>query len=391
MSDFSKLDEIKREFDFDNLLTTDGFHFDPKNSKQNSIRPGGYEYKIFHLLGGAHNRPVVTLMRGFGPAPGNHKLYKNLNDDSDSGSIIDYLKEYHHLEHKELYSYLFGHNPKHFISKPAVYHEPKLENPIDPYVVLSSTPVHFDLYLKERQLYKALKLPQFDGFVHHVRYRKGDKERQTLGFPIFDKEHKIPCYSLKNDFLKGTLTGSRRGGLWHSKFLAGSKLFFSESAIDCLAHALSHPNEPPFTYLSTQGRYSQQYIETLKIWYPDLGKQRLLIGFDNDLDGAHYTLSLLKDLFELPYGVGKKKGEEKKLDRVHVTFKSSLDFKIFSQAGEKHVESNKIVLDCLQCQNLVEKFVKYYKLDNVEQRIPLTKDWDEDYIAQLSKKRKVQM
>lgn len=289
------IDRIKLEFDFDRLLASDGYYFNPKRSVRGS---GGYQYKIFQKLD-SNKKPIETLQRGWGPQ--GHQVYLNLNDSSDRGSVIDYLQKRHSLNYKEIFSFVENFDASIAISQIDIAQSQKKKSKII-YQILETEPVTKSRILLERNIHDLIQHPHFKSSMSVCTVkaiydnRKDSKIFQALGFPLTDANNIRQAYTLKGLSFKTLFTGPRRSCLWLSHITDGPVMFV-ESAIDALSHYKLYPNN--YTYVSSEGRFSTSFIATLKSLIPDLHNRSLIFGNDNDLDGHLYDLQWLIHIYDL--------------------------------------------------------------------------------------------
>lgn len=295
------IDRIKLDFDFDSLLAADGYHLNTKRSVKEN---GDYSYKIFHKLG-VDLKPIVTIQRGWGSS--GDQVYLNLNDSSDRGSVIDYLQRHHNLSFKEIFSFVENFEGKHSLP---VYSSGQSTNKISKvvYHVLETSPVKRSKFLHQRQLSSIVSCTLFNSsilgcLVEYTNEQTGLKKRfQALGIPLYNSRAQLQAYTLKSPSIGSLFTSARRGALWHSKIISGPVLI-TESAIDAMSHYLLHGREA--TYISSEGRFSPSYVDTLQSLITDLSQRQIHFANDNDLDGFLYDLQWLHHLHQLPFQASK--------------------------------------------------------------------------------------
>lgn len=265
-----------------------------------------------------------TLMR-MGGVPGadkiiiatdqdGHGIYCSVRDDSDNGTIIDFVQKRLGLNlgqvRKELRPWVGA--------SPTIERKPEADRPAKPTpstVDIQNALIVFNqfspaageqVYLEdERGITTAtLKDPRF---INRIRI---DAMGNAV-FPHYDRNG-FCGFELKND----GFTGFSKGGvkaLWQSSNLGdASKIVICEGTIDALSHAQMFP-DPDCAYVSTAGTPSKEQLELIQALLIDAHGRgvEVVIGTDND-DGGDKLAEKIQDLtpVQLERHLPKKTGDD---------------------------------------------------------------------------------
>jgi len=221
MNPDSELDAFKREIDLRQFAASFGYEIDRRESWRGStvLRRGG-------------DKIVVKRHRN------GHYVFFSVRDDSDHGTIIDFLQRRRHLTLGAVRQAL-----RPWIVQPvaAVPLFPKLE---------STSPDRVQVESQYRRMAKALRHPYLEQarcvpatlldasrFAGRVRI----DSRGNAIFPHFDGAG-LCGYEIKNQRFTGFARGGQKG-LWLSHCRPHDRrLVVAESAIDALSHAALFPD-----------------------------------------------------------------------------------------------------------------------------------------------------
>lgn len=233
MNQDSELNIFKREIDLRQFAVSLGYEVDRRESWRGStvLRSGGDK--------------IVVKRNGNG-----HYVFFSVRDDSDHGTVIDFLQWREDLSLGAVHQIL-----RPWIGRPAIAPQfPKLE-PTSPdrmrveseYRRMANGLRH--PYLEHERCLPAslLASPRFAGRVRTDR-------RGNAVFPHFDVAG-LCGYEIKNHGFTGFAAGGKKG-LWFSHTASGdSRLVLTESAIDALSYAVLFPDAEDRTrYASLGGR-----------------------------------------------------------------------------------------------------------------------------------------
>jgi hypothetical protein len=225
-----------------------------------------------------------------------HGIYFSVRDDSDHGSIIDFVQSREHLNlgqvRKELRPWIGENRPIVDRKPPQLRPRKPVATEKDRHGVLSKWMQMQPLmdgheYLESRGLDPVtITDPRF---APHIRE---DGQGRAL-FAHYDRD------GLCGYEIKGGVEGSRfvAGGtkaVWHSTNLpAADRIVICESAIDCLSHAQMFP-DPEAGYVSIGGGmsdYQQDLLKGLMAKATDRGAE-IVIAVDDDVQGDKYVQQL---------------------------------------------------------------------------------------------------
>ena len=227
----NELDAFKREIDMRQFAVSLGYEIDRRESWRGStvLRSGGDK--------------IVVKRKGNG-----HYVFFSVRDDSDHGTVIDFLQRRKHLSLGAVRQTL-----RPWIGRTAIPPQfPKLE-PTSPdrmrveseYRRMANALRH--PYLEQERCLPAslLSSPRFTGRVRIAR-------RGNAVFPHFDVAG-LCGYEIKNQGFTGFAAGGKKG-LWFSHTGPGDRrLVLAESAIDALSHAVLFPDAEDRTRYASLG------------------------------------------------------------------------------------------------------------------------------------------
>jgi uncharacterized protein DUF3991/Toprim domain-containing protein len=227
----TELDAFKREIDLRQLAVSLGYEMDRRESWRGSTV----------LRNGADK--IVVKRNGNG-----HYVFFSVRDDSDHGTVIDFLQRREHLSLGAVRQIL-----RPWIGRPASPAPfPKLE-PSGPdrmrveseYRRMANALRHPYLEHERRLPATLLSSPRFAGRVR-------TDCRGNAVFPHFDVAG-LCGYEIKNQGFTGFAAGGRKG-LWFSHTgPSDRRLVLAESAIDALSHAVLFPDAEDRTRYASLG------------------------------------------------------------------------------------------------------------------------------------------
>lgn len=295
-------DQIKQQVELPELLTHYGY----------SLKPGENLKKgKWHVFEGDD---TLVVFKG----RGNDWMYFNAQDDRDKGTAIDWMKNrvasgrivgLEQLPDRNVWQSVNDHF-RTYLSLPEAA-RPRLELPpiettapnekFQNIYIKDCRPLDDTAYLESRGLSKdTLQNPQFAGRILNQNFtvqREGmpPKTYTNTAFPAYN-EGRVVGLELKGSGFKGQAPGSEFSrSLWVSNPPTGkaaTHLIISESAIDTLSYAQSHPNDKAI-YASTAGILTQNKIFEMKRLMGQEHLTGIKSAFGNDTQGHHFDTRLL--------------------------------------------------------------------------------------------------
>ncbi|MEE9398532.1 MAG: DUF3991 and TOPRIM domain-containing protein [Methylococcales bacterium] len=233
MAENTQLESFKTNINLVEYASTEGYGVDKKESSRSSIvmRHGGYNDKI-----------IIT--RGHD----NHWIYFSVRDDTDNGSIIDFVQYRRDLTLGKVRQHLKAwvdpepsNRPQPVIAFTASKIQPATKNRQN---VIKAISLMDDIkshdYLENERGISATVLtsPRFAGQI------KSDRQArfQNVIFPHKDRDG-LCGFEIKNRGFTGFASGGTKG-LWFSNiFKTDKKLVITETAIDGLSFHCLNPAE----------------------------------------------------------------------------------------------------------------------------------------------------
>jgi hypothetical protein len=274
MNHDSELDAFKQEIDLRQFAVSLGYEIDRRESWRGSTV----------LRRGADK--IVVKRNGNG-----HYVFFSLRDDSDNGTIIDFLQRRRSLSLGTIRQFL-----RPWIGRPAILSQfPKLE-PAGPdrmrvegaYRRMADAQ-RFPYLEHERCVPPAVLLsPRFAGRM------RIDSLGNTV-FPHFDASG-LCGYEIKNCGFTGFAAGGRKG-LWFSHTQpADRRLVLTESALDALSYAALFPDAEDQThYASLGGKPSSHQRELVQATIAKLlAGAEIVAAFDTD-DAGRQLVEVIRE------------------------------------------------------------------------------------------------
>ena len=274
MNQDTELDVFKREIDLRQFALSLGYEMDRRESWRGSTV----------LRRGADK--IVVKRNGNG-----HYVFLSVRDDSDNGTLIDFLQRRQNLSLGAVRQIL-----QPWISKPATSPQfPKLEPTSPDRMPVESAYRHMANALRHRYLEHERRLPasllSSPRFAGRVRIDR----RGNAVFPHFDAAG-LCGYEIKNTRFTGFAAGGEKV-LWFSHTGPNDRRWvLTESAIAALSHAALFPDAEDRTrYASLGGKPNSQQPGLLRATIATLPERsEIVAAFDADEAGR-----LLVDMLRL--------------------------------------------------------------------------------------------
>jgi hypothetical protein len=215
-----------------------------------------------------------------------HWIYFSVRDDSDNGSIIDFVQKRRGLKlgriRQELRPWVGGSrsgvrpHPDLFVQEIEPISKDRAQVLLE---LARMKPLVFHRYLEDERKIPAalLQSPRFAGKI------KVDARANAI-FPHADQDG--PCgYEVKNHHFTGFSKGGEKG-LWFSAARVGdTSLVIAESGIDALSYAALHLDAVT-RYASTGGAMNANQPALIRSAIEKMGQgSRIVIATDNDAGG----------------------------------------------------------------------------------------------------------
>jgi len=217
-----------------------------------------------------------------------HGIYFNVNDKSDSGSIIDFHQRRtgDNLGQTRKALRAFGgfadvqHDKSYTKPKPVDKNTAQVAHA---YAAAEFTDLHPYLTQERKISAETLRDSRFAQSV------KIDKRGNAL-FPHYNSQG-ICGYEIKNTGFTGFAKGGQKGVWYSSNITRADRIVIVESAIDALSHAELKQTGQETAYISTSGSLSPAQLELIK----RLSDRQIIIATDNDSAGNKYA-DQIKDI-----------------------------------------------------------------------------------------------
>jgi hypothetical protein len=265
------------------LQHAEGYELDKKNSSQNAP-----------ILRNAQGEKLLISRKSSG-----HYVYCSVHDDSDNGTIIDFLQSRHSLNLGHVRKKLRGYNNT---ERPDIGHKQKHIEPIKKdFEAVRRDIARFkpfiSPYLESRGIPRAVL--EHDRFKNRIL--QGD--RGNTVFPHSNMQG-VCGYENKNRGFTGFSRAAIKG-LWYSTHNQNdTHLAFFETAIDAVSYGAAHPDKLDFcTFYSLAGKPSPLQKELIAATigrFPNL--EAVILGFDNDADGLRLEADIMAVLEPLAGG-----------------------------------------------------------------------------------------
>jgi hypothetical protein len=267
-----ELDRFKTGINLTEYAASEGYQLDRRESSRNSVvmrHPGGNK---------------IVIARG----EDDHWIYFSVRDDTDNGSIIDFIQHRRRCSIGEVRRELRPWVGGSFVRPvPGLYVPEVVSVSRDRAGVIRALagmrPLVTHRYLEEERGIprSLLEHPRFSGRVLV-------DARSNVVFPHADRDG--PCgYEVKNQGFTGFAPGGEKG-LWISRVQrTDTALVLVESGIDALSYAALHPVEHA-RYASFGGAMNPSQPALIRAAIERLASgAKVLIATDNDADGADFA------------------------------------------------------------------------------------------------------
>ncbi|WP_019503157.1 DUF3991 and toprim domain-containing protein [Pleurocapsa sp. PCC 7319] len=273
-----ELDQFKTKINLVDYAQNNGYQLDQNKSSTNCIV----------LKDNQGDKILVGLDK-----TDNHYFYYSLTNETDKGSIIDFIQKRKNLNlgqvRKELrpwinnnYSSTFKITNKLSIKlTPTSKEKSKVIAQFENFQTINNHP-----YLNQRGISKdTINNPRFKGTIYL-------DSRNNAIFPHRDREG-VCGYETRNQDFKGFSSGGTKG-LWVSKSGRNdNKLVICESPLDCLSYHQLFPDD--YTrYFATSGTLSEKQKDLLRTAFEKLDQKggEIIIATDRDAGGEEISQQL---------------------------------------------------------------------------------------------------
>ncbi len=283
-----ELDQFKTQINLVDYAQNNGYQLDTKKSSTNCIV----------LKDNQGDKILIGLNK-----TDNHYFYYSLTNETDKGSIIDFVQKRKNPNlgevRKELRPWTNNSHSTNYKVKSKVNNkvvnksEIKL-TPIDPnkYQIIAQfeqfKTINNHSYLNQRGINQnTINNPRFRETIYQ------DKRNNVI-FPHSAREG-ICGYSIRNQNFKGFSTGGTKG-LWISKSQQNDrKLVICESPLDCLSYHQLFPDDHT-RYFSTSGTLSEKQKDLLRTAFEKIHQKggSIIIATDKDVGGEEISQDLTK-------------------------------------------------------------------------------------------------
>lgn len=260
-----ELERFKTGINLVEYAASMGYQLDKKSSSRNSKVMENGEDKIV----------IATGKTG-------HGIYFSVTDDTDCGSIIDFIQRRQRLNLGQVRRALRKWEgsdrpiPEKSLEKP-VPSEKDIQQVIAVYAKAASGIPNY--IVKNRGIdAKTIKDPRFASVV------RVDAHRNAI-FPHFN-ESGLCGYELKNEGFTGFAKGGQKGLWYTSNIIRADKIVICESAIDALSHAQVH-GDSDAAYVSIAGTMNDRQPELIRQIFKNAASRgaRVVLATDNDETG----------------------------------------------------------------------------------------------------------
>lgn len=277
MNRIKELEQFKTQINLVEYAQNQGYEIDKNKSSQNCI-------VVKNNLGD-------KLLIGIDQRD-NHYFYYSVRDQTDSGSIIDFIQNRQNLNlgqvRKELRPWL--NQPPTYTNNRAIP-KPKPTSKDRQQIIIqfeNLEEISHHPYLKRRGISPDItNNPRFQNTIYR-------DSRNNVIFPHFDREG-VCGYSIRNQEFKGFSSGGSKG-LWFSKAFANDKkLVICESPLDCLSYHQLHPDSNT-RYFATGGTLSEKQKDLLTTGIERIHAKggEIILATDRDKAGKELALQLTK-------------------------------------------------------------------------------------------------
>ncbi len=223
----------------------------------------------------------------------NHYFYYSLKNETDKGSIVDFVQKRKNLNLGEVRKELRPWINNNYLPT----YKPTKKSPIkltptskDRYKIVaqfeSFPTINNHPYLNQRGISKdTINSPRFKETIYL-------DSRNNAIFPHRDKEG-VCGYEIRNQNFKGFSRGGTKG-LWVSKSSSNDeKLVICESPLDCLSYHQLFPDDQT-RYFATSGTLSEKQKDLLRTAFENIDQKKgeIIIATDRDVGGKELAVEL---------------------------------------------------------------------------------------------------
>ena len=273
-----ELDQFKTKINLVEYALDNGYEIDKKKSSTNCIV----------LKDNQGDKILIGLDK-----TDNHYFYYSLKNQTDKGSIIDFIQKRKNLNLGEVRKELrpWTNNNYSPISKPTSKPSTKLTpTSKDRYQIVaqfeSFPTINNHPYLNQRGITQdTINSPRFKETIYL------DSHNNAI-FPHFDRDG-ICGYEIRNQNFKGFASGGTKG-LWVSKSGQNDqKLVICESPLDCLSYHQLFPDDQT-RYFATSGTLSEKQKDLLRTAFENINQKggEIIIATDRDVGGEEISQKL---------------------------------------------------------------------------------------------------
>ncbi len=273
-----ELEQFKSKINLVEYAQNNGYELDQKKSSTNCIV----------LKDNRGDKLLVGLDK-----TDNHYFYYSLKNETDKGSIIDFIQKRKNLNlgevRKELRPWLNNNYSPTYkpAKKPSIKLTPTSK---DRYQIVAQfenfAPINNHPYLNQRGVSQdTINDPRFSKTIYL-------DNRNNAVFPHQDREG-VCGYEIRNQNFKGFSNGGTKG-LWVSNSSSkDEKLVICESPLDCLSYHQLFPDDHT-RYFATSGTLSEKQKDLLRTAFENIEQKKgeIIIATDNDIGGKEIAQEL---------------------------------------------------------------------------------------------------
>ena len=266
MNASDELNQFKTNINLVDYAGTFGYSIDHRESSRSNV-----------VMRDDQNDKIIITQESYNQ----HWIYWSDRDQSDKGSIIDFIQRRRRLSlgevRKELRSWSGGVSLNSI--HPILKSSPNLEAVRTTYNTFNFIQEHPYL-INERSIpLSTLNCPKF---THRIKI---DSHRNAI-FPHFSNGQ-ICGYEIKNTHFTGFSPHGHRG-LWCSVYQPSDhRIIITESAIDALSFHALHGHQNDF-YLSIGGQLGKKQLSLIQRSIKNVSGD-VVVAFDNDQKGNEYS------------------------------------------------------------------------------------------------------
>lgn len=293
-NDPGELEKFKTEINLAGFLEHLGFTYDQKRSTRNiPVFQGNSEHEVFIVSRKSHN---------------NHHVFMNPYNDSDAGSIIDFVQNRQKIslgQVRQLLRNYMGDMPP-----VKEYHRYKEASASDIAFLRKSFSKAYRLsnrdFLHSRGITDAVLDSLFlKNRVGNQRYiHSTGKEHYNTVFPIYNLQGLAGLEKRNHNFKQAAENSDKANGMWQSYFhkenpQVHTEFFISESPIDCISKfqlsGKGH-NDISTLFFSSNGSLNKGQFQFVQDFIDQCKPLKVCLGNDNDPAGVRFNANYLGNL-----------------------------------------------------------------------------------------------